>query len=701
MNFNPRLSLAGTWVPIDAHYLVPGKNSGGLASTTYGHLGLGAGSSMVVSGWGWTGGFGENAALPAPEKVHIAILAQQADGSLKLATSDFLTSDVTNGANAVSTADVNGDGRADIFLPAHNESPFQAEASTLYLSNDRGGFDKTTLDDQVMAHDAQLFMVDGVPMVFSASFNPGDRNPIYGWHDGAMQQTIPSKLAQINAMSVVMGNFGSKGGLAIALGDVHSNEPGEQFKIKIYDFANGDIVSDTPLATITPYLSQKYPTLESHYGVGITHTYRLLSDDFNHDGHVDLMAAQSMWLPSNRFPSALQLLQNKGDGQFIDRTDMLGQVVREDAQELDYQPQLLDIDGSGIDSILLAGVTPGYFVGNDVIYDPERAPNYLLLNDGTGRLYAGLHAEFADLGAQVIEFLKPLQQNADGSQRFHIKDDPASAGLPKFVGYQVADGSLNYIAEMTVGRWVEPGVWGSEYIFVNVPIGYNAQTDFTDDVIISDRNGSKLMRTWAGDDTFHDTNAGATARIDGGLGKNTSVYSGMLEDYRLARNADGSFSVGTDGVGGRPLADTLVNMTRLQFADANVALDIDGIAGQAYRLYAAAFGRVPDQAGLGFWIGNMDRGTSLLTVANAFVQSTEFQQLYGSAPSTTTLVQTLYKHVLHRDPDQEGFDFWTGLIDSGTLDNAQVLASFAESAENYAQVIGVVQHGIAYLAYEG
>lgn len=701
MNLTPRLSLAGIWQPVDTHYLVADKNMGALASTTYGHLQLGHGSGMVVSGWGWTGGFGADGALATPEKVRVAMLAQQADGTLALATSTYLPSDLTNGANSVATADFNGDGKADIFLPAHNESPFQATPSTLYLSNASGGFDHTVLDDNVMAHDAQWFMLNGTPTVLTASYAPGDLNPVYQWKNGAMQQAIPTRLSDISAMSVVLGNFGKDGGLAIALGDVYSNVPGENFKIKVYGFADGDIVSTTPLATITPYLSQKYPDLVSHYGLGTTHTYRLLTDDFNHDGHADLIAEQSMWLPSNLFPSALQMLQNDGSGQFIDKTDAFGSVVREQVQELDYQPQLLDIDGSGIDSIVLAGVAPGYFADGNMVYDPARAPNYVLLNDGTGRLHTGLHEEFTDLGEQVRAFLEPLQQHADGSQNFFIKDSVESTGLPKFVGYQVADGSLNYVAELTVGYWAAPGVWGTKYVFVNVPVGYNPTVDFTDDVSVSDRNGSKLMRTWAGDDTFHDTNAAGSARIDGGLGFNTSVYSGARDDYLLARNADGSFSVSTTGGSGPALSDTLVNMTRLEFSNASVALDIDGVAGQAYRLYTAAFGREPDPDGLGYWIGSLDRGASLLSVADAFARSGEFQEIYGAAPTTAQLLHTLYEHVLHREPDPDGFDYWAGLLDAGTVDTAQVLAAFAESRENQAQVIGMVQDGIAYQPYLG
>ncbi|MFZ6720083.1 DUF4214 domain-containing protein [Undibacterium sp. Ji49W] len=53
----------------------------------------------------------------------------------------------------------------------------------------------------------------------------------------------------------------------------------------------------------------------------------------------------------------------------------------------------------------------------------------------------------------------------------------------------------------------------------------------------------------------------------------------------------------------------------------------------------------------------MDKGFNLRTVAAGFFQSPEFQKLYGSNPSTTTLITNFYQNVLHRAPDQAGFDY--------------------------------------------
>jgi hypothetical protein len=148
--------------------------------------------------------------------------------------------------------------------------------------------------------------------------------------------------------------------------------------------------------------------------------------------------------------------------------------------------------------------------------------------------------------------------------------------------------------------------------------------------------------------------------------------------------------VGLDGV------DTLVDVERVEFADLAVAFDTEGAAGQAYRLYQAAFDRAPDLPGLGLWIAQLDRGMSLGTVANYFVGSPEFQALYGARIDYASFVTGLYANVLHRAPDAAGFAHWMDRLASGIDTPAGVLVGFSESAENYAQLIGTMENGMVY-----
>jgi hypothetical protein len=145
-------------------------------------------------------------------------------------------------------------------------------------------------------------------------------------------------------------------------------------------------------------------------------------------------------------------------------------------------------------------------------------------------------------------------------------------------------------------------------------------------------------------------------------------------------------------------SDTLAGIERLLFGDGALAFDIAGTAGQAYRLYAAAFDRKPDMAGLGYWIAAMDRGTSLVNVATEFTKGSEFTAMVGATRTHEQFLTKLYEHILHRAPDAGGYDYWLKVMQDGATEG-QVLASFGESSENQAQVIGQVQDGIAYLPY--
>jgi hypothetical protein len=184
--------------------------------------------------------------------------------------------------------------------------------------------------------------------------------------------------------------------------------------------------------------------------------------------------------------------------------------------------------------------------------------------------------------------------------------------------------------------------------------------------------------------------------IDGAGGIDTVTYAGNAADYRIAISAAGVSVVDTTGKAG---SDVLFNVERLQFADRSVSLEVDGVAAQAYRVYQAAFDRTPDAGGLGYWIGNMEKGASLAAVARAFIDSAEFRELYGANPSHREMVAKFYTNVLHRAPDQAGLDWWVQALDSGAIDAATALVGFSESAENVVQLTGVIAQGIGYVPY--
>jgi Domain of unknown function (DUF4214)/RTX calcium-binding nonapeptide repeat (4 copies) len=208
--------------------------------------------------------------------------------------------------------------------------------------------------------------------------------------------------------------------------------------------------------------------------------------------------------------------------------------------------------------------------------------------------------------------------------------------------------------------------------------------------------GSDTMNGSAGGDTLlgyggNDTIAGGAGNdtiiggagndvIDGGDGIDTARYSGLLADYEVQRTAKGLSVTAVRGDAGM---DLLEHVEAIQFDDQiGMLIDVEGVTGQAWRLYRAALGREPDATGTYFWSVQLNNGMAAQTVADAFIKSSEFQQLYGTGLSNGELVARFYEHILQRVPDKAGMDFWVHALDNHAATHAQVLAAISESPEN-------------------
>ena len=227
--------------------------------------------------------------------------------------------------------------------------------------------------------------------------------------------------------------------------------------------------------------------------------------------------------------------------------------------------------------------------------------------------------------------------------------------------YSVTKTSAGYTVNDNVGSDGTDTLTNIERLqFMDKTIAFNI-----DGKVVSGGAGNDTLVGGAGNDT-----------LDGGAGLDTALFSGSKAGYTLTRTSSGMTAASAaDGT------DALINIERLQFTDKTLAFDLDGNAGQAYRLYQAAFDRVPDQGGLGYWINEMDRGTGLSQVATGFINSAEFKALYGNNPSNSEFVTLIYDNVLHRTPDAGGYSYWMEQLSSG-MTRENVLIGFSESTEN-------------------
>ncbi|MEO1599177.1 MAG: DUF4214 domain-containing protein [Pseudomonadota bacterium] len=93
-----------------------------------------------------------------------------------------------------------------------------------------------------------------------------------------------------------------------------------------------------------------------------------------------------------------------------------------------------------------------------------------------------------------------------------------------------------------------------------------------------------------------------------------------------------------------------------------------------------------DLPGLNFWIDQREAGFSERDLANAFLQSGEFEAAFGDPDtlSDEALVEVLYRNVLDREGEAGGIAFWTSQVAQESFDRADLLLAFAASAENVA-----------------
>ncbi|UOD50710.1 DUF4214 domain-containing protein [Orrella daihaiensis] len=390
--------------------------------------------------------------------------------------------------------------------------------------------------------------------------------------------------------------------------------------------------------------------------------YGSLTYDINGDGWEDLINA-GPYIDTfragneNNNEQAIQILINDGalfQNETAERISQIEYEVILNRHQGYLIYELVDINGDGHMDLMLSTSFSGYFSPrNTEMTDPSgQKETVFFLNDGTGHF-----------------------------------SEVTVAGLPNVnLDIMPVDGKLAFVALPSVTMEIP---YNPE---LGSPWDNSANTTQFDVWITN----TPWTRGDEGNNFVHGTTISET--IDGGLGTDTLVVLGRSSQYDV--DLAGGRPVSIHGLDGMSGTDTLVSVERIKFYDTTVAFDTDGVAGQAYRIYKAAFDRAPDLTGLGYWIKAIDAGATLDSVAAGFVGSSEFQTTYGNNINNTDFITLLYANVLDRTPDDSGFDYWLTRMSEG-MTREQVLANFSESGENKANVAELIADGIQYTAFMG
>ena len=478
------------------------------------------------------------------------------------------------------------------------------------------------------------------------------------------------------------------------------------------------------------------------------------SGDIDGDGDADIVVNAQYNDNSQISPFALI---NDGDGIFTMTNSVMpaSSVGRSDYSLERYQwIGLVDVNGDGRSDLITGRERPGLA--------PANATNKVFLNNGNGFSDGSVIVlpEHPVLGTNgiVTEIIRADIDN-DGDQDLILGGHTAEPYGGNWYLQILTNHGTGHFTDVTgsaiQGATSGDGVWMSDYGFSDVngdeiadivvqsfqggsvtgatPIAWlgNGEGEFTplvaSDVVAADElwllgassliwNGESMsllsFQSDSGATTIWEVQASSVPQVefgardrgdiyrdlpsaeqvDGGGGVDTFVLNGKRADWLITQSGDRIQVANGPG-------DTLLNFERLTFTDGSIGLDLDGVAGQAYRLYQAAFDRTPDTDGLGYWIRELDAGKGdLAWMANNFIISEEFKSTYGS-PETVSdeqFLNLLYQNVLNRDADGDGFTYWMNELESGFA-RERVLASFSESIENQQNVADAIQDGIWYV----
>jgi len=122
------------------------------------------------------------------------------------------------------------------------------------------------------------------------------------------------------------------------------------------------------------------------------------------------------------------------------------------------------------------------------------------------------------------------------------------------------------------------------------------------------------------------------------------------------------------------------------------------------KIYAAAFDRAPDAAGLTYWAEQVNSGAlTIEQVAQSFFDQPEFEELYHPTLKTDEeFVSDIYNHVFDRAPSSEEVAYWVEQLQAdNAVDRTTLIAAMVHGAQgdDAVQLENQAKVGVQYALY--
>ena len=142
----------------------------------------------------------------------------------------------------------------------------------------------------------------------------------------------------------------------------------------------------------------------------------------------------------------------------------------------------------------------------------------------------------------------------------------------------------------------------------------------------------------------------------------------------------------------------LINIERLQFADTNLALDLDGHAGQTIKLLGLLLGK--DQATNKTYVG---AGLKLLDDGMTYEQlmGAALDVVLGANASSLSVVELIWNNLIGPPTPADNISQYSVLIDNGAYTSAGLAIVAANNDLNATNIdlVGLAQTGVEYIPY--
>jgi Ca2+-binding RTX toxin-like protein len=256
-------------------------------------------------------------------------------------------------------------------------------------------------------------------------------------------------------------------------------------------------------------------------------------------------------------------------------------------------------------------------------------------------------------------------------------------------GWDVVEGGLGIDTVVVIGRSSQfKLVFENGVTYIDALSGASAMTERTELINVELVQFLDKTVNLVANDTFK--GQPGTDLIDGGLGTDTVVYSGPLEQYTVVKSGNRYIVSEPTGIDD---TDYLTSIERLKFKDKSLAIDIDGNAGTTAKILGAVFGKasLSNKNYVGIGLSFLDSGWTYDNLAGAALEA-------AGAKTNDQIVSLLWTNVIGTKPTAADKQPFIALLENGMTAGALAhLAADSSFNTTNINLVGLAQTGIEYM----